>query len=80
MVHLWEATLTHSLAIARAVVLLYSCCLCRFVQAYWVRLYLLGERGEAYDMVYGKGSSSLCHYAEMASCLLEPSTTAELHP
>jgi len=36
--------------------------------AAWFQIYLNGDTGEYYDLIYGNASSSLCHYAEMKEC------------
>lgn len=37
-----------------------------------MHVYLLGDRGHYYDMIYGTGREDLCHYAPMEQCDLDP--------
>jgi len=39
--------------------------------AAWFQIYLNGDKGEYYDLMFGSGATSLCKHAEMKECLVE---------
>merc|ERR1711904_329798 len=40
--------------------------------AAWFKIHLKGDKGEYHDLIYGDSSESLCKYAEMEECLVQP--------
>lgn len=44
--------------------------------AHWMRVYLQGDTGESYEMLFGDGRSSFCRYAEMEHCELRSNRTS----
>jgi hypothetical protein len=39
--------------------------------AAWFKIYLNGDKGSYYDLIYGSGEESICKYAPMAECAVQ---------
>lgn len=39
--------------------------------AAWFQIYLNGDKGEYYDLIFGSSASSICKYAEMEECIVD---------
>ena len=40
--------------------------------AAWFKVYLSGDKSRYYDLIYGAGADSICKYAEMTECKVQP--------